>query len=979
MHPAIIAILLGLRSAPSIYIDSTENVIPAQTKIYVHATVIDDGSGDKWRLFRYVPGLTNSFRPLATVAGPKKVDGSVELTASDFEWAPGPVGFGVDLLCKSTKQYDELGTRLYYVDQGNTPNDNGVTVGKVKQFNVSSLIMLSQGLSAQLNGVSAINGTALSGAIGQFQGATASSSWFGVQGTTQPLPAVTTINGTTNPGATTNTGSNPGVVSTAPGSTASTQTSNPQVNAPLVSAPTQPSSFSFSPSFGAGAGSMLQDQVDLTYQIFNIQMLLQGALSDQYIGTAVAGNEETQSKQRYRTVIGVPITLEPKGCYKGAAAEVEVTFGTNEADEGAPSLIAMMPMSNSYNVAKMSQSASQVQLAANISILSLGLGQGSSSQSVYLGRDTDTLALLRSVDSDALTKSHAVRFAWQFRPVLGEPNVRAGTRTLFASVGLPVSMVDAWSGWVHVKTMWRKYDQKTKVAGEIIKGSVHDQDVQELDFSKGSLAEGQSGASVYDATWQDAGDGKSVTIDVDGFNFLTGTVVRAGPSIFAVGSGLVMANRSMAFTMPANLLGIADPYIIGPYGTAVRIREKASLSYPVFPITINKATWKASADGTSGSVTISVSTGEPVDSSPCLVGPADAPDAHAPFPVKDNWPHVRLLASVAGQVFGLEGNPIIVKVTPPVNTSRPTRGAAFMQTSSVARQLGPALKQIADTQTNDVATILGYKPNNTAAMQRDYTLTFTVPLATLKSANLVKLINPLWGEGSVASSSLTSASTGSASTSSITFLSDFNGRATFMLQPDASISDLPIDTLVVRVGRRIFAKDVSPRPGQDRLAAANPTDKHISAYLFTVDDSELAGLQDFVVIGTRAQTSASSADSGSSAPKSDFVTQLIPVDASQIKSASSTGPSSTITVTETVHMYDERFITLTGADFTHASDVFFDDAKLEFVHMGKDLLVKTTRELTSKAATKTLTVKFTAPQLKLVEVPITILPGPSTP
>lgn len=127
-------------------------------------------------------------------------------------------------------------------------------------------------------------------------------------------------------------------------------TTVPQMNVPAATAPapstTLPSSFSVS------ASDILNEQMQLTYEIANLRLLLEGALNDRILKNAKTNNTVTKA----RTTIGFPITISPDSRFKDAVAMVEVEVETDpnqdlSANGQAPAVTALLPREKTYNVA----------------------------------------------------------------------------------------------------------------------------------------------------------------------------------------------------------------------------------------------------------------------------------------------------------------------------------------------------------------------------------------------------------------------------------------------------------------------------------------------------------------------------------------------------------------------------------------------------------------------------------------------------
>src|SRR5579884_4107810 len=180
--------------------------------------------------------------------------------------------------------------------------DNGIHVGQPKVYDARALQLMMDDLARALRGTNFINAAALASALGNVQGysATDFSQGFYASGATGPQAAATFANAATG-GANSATPS----TSAATGSTATT-TTTPSVSisiAPTLNAgsaatpgtasvggspygpaapalPTLQTAPTYNPNFGPSGADLLQDETNLTYQIFNLRMMLERALSD---------------------------------------------------------------------------------------------------------------------------------------------------------------------------------------------------------------------------------------------------------------------------------------------------------------------------------------------------------------------------------------------------------------------------------------------------------------------------------------------------------------------------------------------------------------------------------------------------------------------------------------------------------------------------------------------------------------------------
>jgi hypothetical protein len=118
---------------------------------------------------------------------------------------------------------------------------NGITVGQPKVYDNQSLTIMLDQLNARLGQVQAIDQQSLVKALGQIQGSEQQDVSRCFTASVSPLAA---------------------------GSTASTNTASPALPELLASP-------AYKPDYGENSLDLLSDQVDLTYQIFNVRMLLE--------------------------------------------------------------------------------------------------------------------------------------------------------------------------------------------------------------------------------------------------------------------------------------------------------------------------------------------------------------------------------------------------------------------------------------------------------------------------------------------------------------------------------------------------------------------------------------------------------------------------------------------------------------------------------------------------------------------------------
>jgi hypothetical protein len=441
---------------------------------------------------------------------------------------------------------------------------NGIIVSPSKIYDVVTLQRMLNTTANQLSAISGFNSNSVSGAFGNFQGVTRDISYFNAQVTTAPTPSVSQSSalGVTTPNTTqtispvgstivtlqcpdgslptigsgttlggcgtisgmpvTNSGTGfQGVLTTTPagstttstGSTTNTQNGTTTV-APSVSGiiPNALNGSTLMPpgNIGVASADILAEQVQLNSQITTFQLLLQGALSDQYLL-----KNSTAIGERQQTTLGFTVSLDPPHQYKHAVAEVRVIIIPKGGWDNT-SIVNLLPSEKTYNVARVTSNQMAFGAGAVIEPISFGVSTGKSKDRLYLAKDTDTLALqfplplpprdragegtllwkekfknivksffeLRSIGGCALYKENRsqmeddveqaieagkqpITFGWQFRPVLGADYVQGGERQVFAQLALGTGLGENYVPEVYVETLWREYDSKNQVVGAV--------------------------------------------------------------------------------------------------------------------------------------------------------------------------------------------------------------------------------------------------------------------------------------------------------------------------------------------------------------------------------------------------------------------------------------------------------------------------------------------------------------------------------
>ena len=440
---------------------------------------------------------------------------------------------------------------LLYAQAGGTasaPADNGIHVGAPKVYDSRELTLMLDSLSESLQNKQFVDPAALAKSLGNTQGyqSTDFSQSAYASGAAGPQAAAA---GTL------------GAASSSPGTST---TSGPQAPA-LPALQTPPA---YAPTFGANGSDTLSDEVNLTYQLYNVRMLLSRSLTDRL----------HREDSRLQAVVGFDIDIEQDKRIQDAAAIVEVTPAMEAASEGCedatPGVIALMPEEGSHNAATLSQKANAFGGAITSNVFSVGYSAQKRSQVFYLYRDMDTLSFQKLASTGSLE-----HFGWQFRPVLGKRSVDPGLRHMIVVLSLPCSDVGDIRPKISlsVRTRWVRYESKTQttIAAKHFWQAPMPADVPttftEVEAPSTHSFQERLKPKVSTVSWFPADDNSGIAV-VEGDNFFPGTMVRLGTKILrSSADGLtIKSDKEMEIAVPLSLVTIGG-VISGRYGVAVAL------------------------------------------------------------------------------------------------------------------------------------------------------------------------------------------------------------------------------------------------------------------------------------------------------------------------------------------------------------------------------------------------------------------------
>lgn len=441
-------------------------------------------------------------------------------------------------------------------------DSNGIVVPDPKPYDDFLLQQMLNAAETRLAAMQVLETGPLSSRLGNIAGAQQTSNSFALNAQSAPLPAMSTVaNGAT--GSTVNTTQSNGQTTTTTNQTTNGQpATNTTTNAPSFAPPsaTAPAPTTSLPSsFGVSSSDVLNEQMQLTYEIANLRLLLEGAMSDRF----TKGGKSVKP----RTTLGFSVTLSPR--YKDAVAMVEVEITNNSAgqEQEPPAITALLPREKTYNVASIRESNVAVGAGAVTQVFGVSGSFLHGSKSYYLVQDQDTVALQLEVPS--AEQSNKTAFLWEFRPVLGQHYVSAGMKQTFVQLAFSNPPLLKSPGDVSVTTYWRHYDAAKGLVGRIIPGSLRQQKV--VSIPTYDIEESQKPTEFSNADLEDLGNGQML-VKLHG-NFLSDTVVRIGSKVLANGpGGIALTQIGMEFTAPISDLATRDVVLVCRDGSEIPLR-----------------------------------------------------------------------------------------------------------------------------------------------------------------------------------------------------------------------------------------------------------------------------------------------------------------------------------------------------------------------------------------------------------------------
>jgi hypothetical protein len=440
---------------------------------------------------------------------------------------------------------------------------NGILVGAPKVYDDSLLQQMLNSAQARLVSLQVLDQTGIVSGFGAITGANQQISSFAIaaQGPTPPQ-SVLTSNGATNQVASTLGGSSGNsTVTTTTSPVENVTTTSPQLTAPTATPPAP--STSLPSSFAVSASNILNEQMQLTYEIANLRLLLEGSLNDR-----IAKTEDGKSLIKPRTTLGFPITLNPDRRFKGAVAVVEVEVETvpcQTFNEDPPAITALLPREKTYNVAAIKDHSGSIGAGIVTQVAGVSGSFIFGRKTYYVVQDQDTVALTYQPETPEDPRVKRIGFLWQFRPVLGEDYAKAGLKQTFVQIAFPSPASSPVIGKVRVRTYWRRYDRNMGVLKQIVDKSLREE-TDEISIPTFVMKQDVSALSKQDV--EDMGNGQ-ILVHLTG-NFLGGTYVRVGSTMLQTGSpGFTSEYSGIRFLALLSELATKKTVVVARDGTEV--------------------------------------------------------------------------------------------------------------------------------------------------------------------------------------------------------------------------------------------------------------------------------------------------------------------------------------------------------------------------------------------------------------------------
>lgn len=459
-------------------------------------------------------------------------------------------------------------TGLQFIDQSKVAGNIGTIQGASMQqsgFSMSVGGPPVPGVSSTVNSGSTTASQTLGTSAQNNSASVTYTSTSGSTSTGTPPSSQLEITGPTN--QTTATTNNQ-AESTGPSTSTTYTLSQPSAPTPATS----PSTWYSAPSsFAPSASNILNEQMQLNSEAAGLALMMEGPMSDQAYPIRTPDGLSVMV-QKHHITLGVPITILPSGDDKDSAAEITLTINPipDAVLDGAPRITAILPEDKTYNAATISNKSVNFGAGVVTGVLTAGVNWLWQKQTYYIVQAQDTVAFQLPPDPSAPEK---LSFGWDLRPVLGNPTVSSGNRTLFVQLAFTpkltqVASADGITTWgtASVSTRWRKVDKKSG----LVSSDSFDDSTATLVFPIRDVNHDAQILNIADPV--DNGDG-TLSVQVKSNYYSSSTYIRIGTTVIPQGAAnATFLPNEIDFTVPATLLATQKAMLSDPTGLSTPLQ-----------------------------------------------------------------------------------------------------------------------------------------------------------------------------------------------------------------------------------------------------------------------------------------------------------------------------------------------------------------------------------------------------------------------
>jgi hypothetical protein len=359
-------------------------------------------------------------------------------------------------------------------------------------------------------------------------------------------------------------------------------------------------------ALNASAFDVLADQIALSYEIFNLEMLLERALSDRVHDGA----------PRRQAVLGFTLSVQPPWCATNCAARA--AFNVRDKAGRPISLVALFPQERADTV--IAQNRRKWGGAAggalhSVKVLAAGSHRKESSA---IQRDPEMFAF----EDRGSTAGDGPTFGWQLRPARGRKSVTPGLRQVFAILALPsddrIDSTDDQEVSVQTVTSWRRYRPRTQTVTDSpgwrwwFTGRSVDalSAAESVAVPSTANLQAQLSPKIDAITWRRTG-ANTATVMINGQNLFAGTSVIIGGRLLDSRSPELMIHSDQKLTMlvPMSALLTCQAVLNGRYGGSVALEKRP----PVASMRIRSARLDELDAPGIAAITLELAARKPVD------------------------------------------------------------------------------------------------------------------------------------------------------------------------------------------------------------------------------------------------------------------------------------------------------------------------------------------------------------------------------